>query len=116
MIMVRKLLLLLALLLVPGAAHAEWYEASTPHFVVYGNDNPERLRKFADDLERFDQAMRVLRSMPNEPIGKGNRVIVYMLPTVAAVAKLHGNKLIGGFYIPRAGGSVAFVPRRGDGS
>ncbi|MEZ0243327.1 MAG: hypothetical protein ACAH11_08135 [Sphingomonas sp.] len=113
--MIRKLLLLLALLMLPGVAHAEWYEASSAHFVVYGNDRPERLKKFADDLERFDQAMRALRRMPNEPVGKANRVIVYMLPTVAAVAKLHGDKLVGGFYIPRAGGSTAFVPKRGDG-
>lgn len=114
--MFRKLLLLLTLLVMPGVAQAEWYEASSAHFVVYGNERPERLQKFAEDLERFDQAMRILRGLPNDPVGKANRVIVYMLPNVAAVAKLHGGKLVGGFYVPRAGGSVAFVPKRGDGS
>lgn len=112
--MIRRLLLLLALLVMPGVAHAEWYEASSAHFIVYGDDKPERLQKFADNLERFDQAMRALRNLPNGPIGPGNRVIVYMLPSEGAVAKLHGDKQVSGFYSARAGGSVAFVPRRSD--
>lgn len=110
--MFRKLLILLALLLAPATAHAEWHEASSEHFVVYGDDSPERLRKFAEDLERFDLAIRVLRGLPNDPVGKANRVTVYILPTMIAVEKLIGRKMVAGFYIPRAGGSVAFVPRR----
>lgn len=110
--MFRKLLLLLALLVMPGVAHAEWFEASTAHFVVYGNDRPERLKKFAEDLERFDQGMRALRGMPNEPVGKANRLTVYMVSSTDAVGRLVGDSSVAGFYIGRAGGPLAFVPRR----
>lgn len=110
--MIRKLLLLLALLVMPGVAHAEWYEVSSAHFVVYGNDSPERLKKFASDLERYDQALRVFRVLPNDPVPKATRVTVYMLTSPEAVGKLAGDKFAAGFYIGRASGPVAFVPRR----
>lgn len=109
--MVRKLLLLLALLVLPGVAHAEWYEVSTEHFVVYSNDRPERLQRFATNLERFDKALRYYRQLPDTPVGKANRVVVYVLDNVESVQRLAGNKDLAGYYIPRAGGSVAFVPR-----
>ncbi|MEZ0243328.1 MAG: hypothetical protein ACAH11_08140 [Sphingomonas sp.] len=112
--MLRRLLLLLALLVMPGVAHAEWYEASTPHFVVYSDDSPEAVKRFATNLERFDKALRFLRNLSDEPIGKANRVTIYLLKDVAAIGRLAGNSGVAGFYIPRAGGSVAFAPRRAD--
>jgi len=109
--MVRKLLLLLALLVMPGVARAEWYEVSTEHFVVYSNEKPERLQRFATNLERFDKALRYYLKAPDTPVGKANRVVVYVLDNVEAVQRLASNKDLAGYYIPRAGGSVAFVPR-----
>lgn len=111
-VMLRRLLLLLALLVAPAAAHAEWHEVGTPHFVVYGNDRPERLKKFAEDLERFDQALRTWRRFPNEPIGKASRLTVYMVSSSDTIGKLIGNNSIAGFYIGRASGPLAFVPRQ----
>jgi tetratricopeptide (TPR) repeat protein len=116
--MIRKLFTLLLFLTSPGLAHAEnWYEASSAHFTVYSTDRPERLRKYAGDLERFDQAMRALRQIPDEPVDKANRLTVYMLDSASAVGKLIGDSWVAGFYEARAGGSVAFAPRSvGDGS
>lgn len=109
--MLRKALLLFAMLLMPAAARAEWYEASTPHFVVYSNDSPEKVRSFAANLERFDKTLRFLRNISEEPVGKANRVTIYVVANDVVLGRLAGSASIAGFYSPRAGGSVAFVPR-----
>jgi tetratricopeptide (TPR) repeat protein len=108
--MSHRLLLLLVMVL-SGAAHAEWHEASSDHFLVYADSPPEWMEKFANDLERFDQAVRVLRGMSDQPVGKANRVTVYVLETMAHVEEL-SDRDVAGLYIPRASGSVAFMPRR----
>ena len=109
--MIRSLFALLFMLMLPGIAHADWYEASSAHFLVYSTDRPERLQKYAADLERFDQAVRAMRQMPDEPVGRANRLTVYTLGSTDAVGRLFGNSGVAGFYNARAGGSVAFAPR-----
>lgn len=110
-------LLALVLLAVPCAAHAEWYEASSAHFIVYSDEKPERLKQFATELERFDKAMRVLRNLPDAPAGPASRVTVFVVDDRADMARLFGNYSIAGLYRARASESVAFVPRRsGSGS
>lgn len=113
--MVRKFLALLLFVMLPGVAHAEWYEITTPHFVIYADQRPDRLQKFAETLERFDQASRLFRKMPNPTIGTGSKLTLYVLDSSEDVGKLIGDRWIGGFYIPRAAGSVAFVPKFGGG-
>jgi tetratricopeptide (TPR) repeat protein len=103
--------LLAAMLFLPGIAHADWYEASSRHFVVYSDQSPAGLRKFADRLERFDAAMRLLRGAKDEPVGKASRVTVYIVDDIGDVRKLHRSDRAAGFYIPRAGASLAVVPR-----
>ena len=111
--MFRKLLPLLFLLL-PGAARADWYEASTRHFTVYSDQRPERLREYAANLERFDKAVRTLGGWSDEPVAAPNRVTVYVVASQGAVSKLAGDRYVAGFYVPRAGGALAIVPRRLD--
>ena len=116
--MLRRLLLAATLLLSPAAASARWHEASSDHFVVYSDQDPERLRAFAAKLERFDKAMRYMSGLPNDPPGRANRLAVYAVSDIAAVQRLagRGSANVAGFYVGRASGSVAFVPRRaGDG-
>jgi tetratricopeptide (TPR) repeat protein len=106
-----------AALTLPAAAHASWREASTDHFVIYSEQNAKALTDFATKLEKFDAGMRYLRKLPDEPVGKANRVIVFVLSDAGLVQKLYGTGArrngseVRGFYIPRAGGSLAFVPR-----
>jgi hypothetical protein len=109
--MLRKMLPLLFLLL-PGAARADWYEASTRHFVVYSDQRPEKLKEYTANLERFDQAVRRLGQWRDDPVAAPNRVTVYVVPTREAVAQLAGNRFVAGFYKPRAGRMLAVVPRR----
>ncbi|UYY60150.1 hypothetical protein [Sphingomonas sp. S2-65] len=107
----KRISLLLAALLAPVSARAaDWYEASTDHFVVYSEQSPAKLQQFAARLERFDSAMRWLRNLKDEPIGKANRVTVYVVDDTGDVEKL-AFRNAAGFYHPRAGGSLAVVPR-----
>jgi tetratricopeptide (TPR) repeat protein len=114
--MIRRMLLPL-LLLVPGVANADWYEASTRHFVVYSDQRPERLEEFAANLERFDHAVRRYGGWKDDPVAAPNRVTVYVVDNRETVSKLARSRFVAGFYRPRAGGSLAVVPRRsGSGS
>lgn len=109
--MLRKLLALLLLIMLPGVAHAQWHEASSAHFVIYSKDRPERLRSFAETLERFDLAMRAMRGWKNDPISPSTRLTVFVLGSADAVGDLAGDSSVAGFYSGRSSGSVAFVPR-----
>ena len=86
-------------------ACAAWHEASSAHFVVYADEKPDRLLDYATRLERFDRAMRVIRNIPDRPIGKANRLTVYIIDQ-AKVTAMAGQG-IAGFYSPRAGETLA---------
>lgn len=98
------------LALSPVAARAEWREARSDHFTVYADDSEAKVARFAERLERFDATLRMLTELPATPITPANRVTVYVVNDVGA---LSGSNSVAGFYVPRAGGSVAFVPARG---
>src|SRR5258705_1685270 len=102
------------LMLCCGSAHAAWYQASSKHFVVYANDSPKSLSEFASKLERFDKAVRHVRGMDDPAIGDGNRLTVFVMPTMASVQKLYGDTsgFIGGFYKGPATGPIAYVARK----
>lgn len=103
---------LLLLLWVAAPAHAKWLEASSGHFVVYADDDPKNVRRLSEQLEQFHGAMtRVLRVEAPVP-SPSNRVTVYVVRSDAQVRKLAGDKtgFVYGFYVPRAGGSLAVVP------
>lgn len=99
--------------LVPGTAKAEWLQASSEHFVVYANDSQADIRRISDQLERYHAAIASVVSVQLAPPSPSNRVTVYVVSGEAEVRKLYGegSKYIGGFYLPRAGGSLAIVPR-----
>ena len=105
---------LCGLALTAGPANAKWREASSEHFLIYSEESPESLRKFATRLERYDAAMRYTRNLPGRDPGPANRLAIYVVPSAGAVQKLAGGRddFIVGFYVPRASGSVAFIPRR----
>jgi tetratricopeptide (TPR) repeat protein len=113
----RQILLLSVLLLfLPAAARAEWFEASSTHFRVYAEGDAKSVRAFATRLERFDKGLRFWNRIPDEDLGPANRVTVYVVPDMGAVQRLaRAGPGLAGFYIGRAGGSVAFTPRRAGG-
>ena len=111
----RRLLLALMALFLAVPAHANWNEARTRHFIIYSQQKPDDLRAFAERLERFDRAVRVVRGMEDPPLTDGGKVSIYLLPSVVQVRELaeaSPNSGILGFYIGRAAGSVAFLSYR----
>lgn len=109
----RRLAFVLALAGLAAPAHATWWQATSAHFIIYSEDKPEALRAFATELERYDAAMRVFRMLQPETDSPNNKLTVYAVSDISAVRRLFGKHPgdIAGFYEPRAGGSVAFVPR-----
>jgi tetratricopeptide (TPR) repeat protein len=107
----RYLLILLAALLLPSAAQAEWFEASSAHFVVYADDSERDVQKFSEQLERFHAAMEIVTGLEVQAPSPSNRVTVFVVRSYQQFGRLTGNRYIGGFYSPRAGSSAAFVPR-----
>lgn len=114
--MIRKLLLSAAgvAALFPIAAHADWYQGSSKHFVVYSNDSPDQVRKMTTKLERFDRAVRVALGLKEPEVGPNARVIVFVLPQLADVQKMvgGGGRNIAGYYRSSfPSGPFAFVPK-----
>ena len=99
------------------SANAAWQKVSSPHFVIYADGAPDKLRAFATRLEKFDKAVRIVRSMADPKVGDGNRLTVFVVPDVKAVQALAVTMTdltpnLGGFYQGSAEGSIAVVPRR----
>jgi tetratricopeptide (TPR) repeat protein len=109
----RFFLVILAAMMLPSAARAEWFESSSAHFVVYADDSERDIRKFSEQLERYHEAMAVITQLNAPAPSPSNRVTVYVVKNAAAVQRLMGTdeRSLRGFYLPRAGGSVAYVPR-----
>ncbi len=109
----RNLLLAAACLAAP--ANAAWHKASSPHFTIYADEDPAKLKAYAEKLERFDQAVRLARGMKDPALAPGNRLKVFIVPDTTAVAKLHPGRdtRIAGFYRLSAINGAAVVPRDG---
>jgi tetratricopeptide (TPR) repeat protein len=110
--LLRVLIFVAALTAFAGAAHAEWREARSKHFIIYSDGSLDELRDFATKVEKFDAAVRVIRRMTDPPLGDHGRLTVYVLRSSSSVARMYGSsRSVAGFYSPRASGSIAFVHR-----
>lgn len=102
-------------------AAADWNEASSDHFVIYSQQSEKSLAEYAKQLELLDAAMRVRYQLKSVARDKANRLTVFVVDNDREIRSLmgKGSKDVMGYFIPRASGSVAFVPqhvsgRRGD--
>lgn len=112
--MLRVLLLTVAIAL-PTAAHAEWWEAKTDHFIVYSESSEREARDFAQKLERFDMSLRSLQNIAFRPAeSDSHRLTVFRTGDIADIDQIYtggrGGVGVAGFYIPRLGGSISFTP------
>jgi tetratricopeptide (TPR) repeat protein len=100
-------------LFISSDAMAAWHEASSDHFVIYADESEKDIRKYSDRLERYYSAMSaVLPSKKIKP-SPSNRVTIYVVRNGQSVRKLYGSedsRYVQGFYVPRAGGSLAIIP------
>lgn len=93
----------------PGTAHAAWWQAKSRHFTVYSEGNDEKLRGFAERLEKFDYLLRRLHNVTDPQ--QGSPVLVYLLSSDRKVQKLAGNPNIGGFYTTSDRSAYAVLAR-----
>jgi tetratricopeptide (TPR) repeat protein len=109
----RKWFLALGLWLMPAAAQAEWFEASSTNFVVYADDSERDVRRFSERLELYHEAMEGLTGLDLPAPSPSNRLTVFVVSSPREVQRIYGEgaRHIGGFYVPRAGGSIAIVPQ-----
>lgn len=105
----------MAALAIAGAApgSAAWYEARTDHFLLTVDDSEEGARTFATRLERFDQALRQLYGLPDNPDQRRRPIAIYALkPDLFGPSCLCPGVL--GYYRPRAAGSFIFAAQLPD--
>ena len=93
-------------------AHAEWMEATSDHFIVYGDMKPGDAKDFAEELERMDKLLRSITNTPDTTAERSNKVTVYFVPDMSTVERLIGRQGVGGFYVPNAQGSLAVTPKQ----
>ncbi|MEN9925419.1 MAG: hypothetical protein RL268_1545, partial [Pseudomonadota bacterium] len=99
--------------LLSTAASAEWYEARTNHFIVYSQGKRADTIAFAERLERFDNALRIIQRQPHEvAVPDPAKVVIFRFGDDRDIGELAGSPGVAGFYIPRAAYSVAFTPVR----
>jgi hypothetical protein len=97
---------LLGLVSFSAPARAAWIEGTTQHFTFYGDVSPEAMRRFAERLERYDAALRIITRAT-----ESSRVNIYFLPTMGDVQALYGHRgSVGGYYSASAQDAHTFVP------
>jgi len=108
---VYRMIIAVFALLTAHPAWADWYEASSDHFVIYADDKERDIQRFAQELESYHSAMDSLTGRSAGKPSPSNRVVIYVVGGQRDIRELAGGKsrTIAGFYIPRAGGSRAFV-------
>lgn len=113
--MLFRILSLLALaasaVLITSPAKADWYEASSDHFVIYADDSEKDIRRYAENLELYHSAMEFITGRDIATPSPSNRVVIFVVGSSREIRRIAGgnNRNIAGFYIPRAGASRAFV-------
>ncbi|MCL6684241.1 hypothetical protein [Sphingomonas alba] len=103
-----------AMLALAAPASAAWQQASSKHFVIYGDMTPDEMKAYASKLETFDAASRLIRSMKDPSLGDGNRLQVFVVSDLTAIGRLVGSNDYGiaGYFMGPVKGPVAVVPEK----
>lgn len=109
-----SLFLSAAALAFAAPANAAWQQASSKHFIIYGDMPAEEMKAYAEKLEKFDAAARLIRSMRDPLVGDGNRVQVLVVPSMLDVNRLIGQpgSTILGYYVGEVAGPYIVTPRK----
>lgn len=99
-----------------GTAEAQWLRADTESFIIYSESDEKSLREFAENLQRFDTALRLLFKVQTP--GEESKLPIYLVPTANDVAELatgSRSASIAGFYRQDRDGSFAMSFRQNSG-
>ncbi|KWV95343.1 DUF1570 domain-containing protein [Erythrobacter sp. AP23] len=107
-----RILAAIAALSLAVPAHADWHVAESDNFVIYADDRWQDVQEFGEALERYHTALDLLNGREASKPSPSNRVTIFVVGDQGKIRKLLGDKSgnVAGFYLPRAGGSRAFVP------
>lgn len=96
----------------PAMAGEDWWMAESDHFRVVSESGKQEATDVARNLERLDQALRMFRGLPLDEgeVADSEKVTIYQTGTTADIGRLAYSQGVAGFFSPRAGNSVAFVP------
>lgn len=105
------------ILVLPEAVLAQrWYRAESEHFILYSEDSERDTLEFVQDLERLNEVLSLFTGVGNDArLPESSKLTVFRFGETADMSALAaGNRVsgVGGFFIPRATGAVAFVPRQ----
>ncbi|MEM8697481.1 MAG: hypothetical protein AAGE05_15780 [Pseudomonadota bacterium] len=109
--MMRWLGLLIAMLIVPGTAHASWHRAESPNFIVYMDEDESGIREYVERLEQYSHLVRILMGAdPNVPSAK---LRVFVVRSARHVGQfLSNSRNVAGYYVSSARGPYTVVPER----
>lgn len=109
-----KLLLAASSVAMAAPAGAAWQQASSKHFIIYGDMPAAEMKDYAEKLEKFDAAARLIRSMPDPVVGDGNRVQVLVVSSMLDVNRLYGHAEagVGGYYMGLVSGPIIVTPQK----
>lgn len=88
----------------PSIAHAQsrpWLRAESPGFIVYSTSSEDRVRRVAEDLERFDALLRALTGAPAERSPTKLELFLFNGPGQLQEAGGHSGTSVRGFYSAR---------------
>jgi len=110
----RLLFAAIAMLIALPAQAQQWHRAETNNFIIISQDSEEATQSFASELERFDMALRSLQNLTigEEQPSPSTKLTVYRFGDISDIGRMAGMQGVAGFYIPRAGSSVAYTPAR----
>lgn len=103
-----------AALALSAPASAAWQQASSKHFLIYGDMPAEEMQTYATKLEKFDAASRLIRAMKDPTVGDGNRVQVFVVSSMLEVNRLYGSAEagLGGYYVGSVSGPFIVTPEK----
>ena len=108
----RGVLATLCALMAASSARAEWLEARSRHFVLYADTGEAAIRRQSEALERLDGGLRRFMNVADEPDIASRKLTVFLVDD-RDIARLCRCTNVGGFYVSRVSGSLAFSGKGG---
>lgn len=112
--MLKKCFLIGAAFVATPVMAEDWWVAESDHFRVVSEGGQEMATEVAVSLERLDQSLRMFRGLPLDEgeVPDSQKVTIYQTGTTNDIGDLAYSSTVAGFFSPRAGNSVAFVPAK----